>query len=176
MTVSVALRSVSTALAGCMVALGGAWLSPARAQLSWPPGFYRRVNEQRIRYIAADDRMCQVMNGHQMRAFGGTSLVRVVGPRSAYDRDRPSTGTCPWPDGLYREARWKGIWQYLFTVDNQRYYCNITTFQHLRAYMPEDADANQLVLTVPNQSRLGLHRKWSGDCAWPGRDDSGTRQ
>ncbi len=175
MSASVALRSLSMALASCMVTLGSASLSPARAQNTWPPGFYRRVNEYRIRYISEDDRMCQVMNSHQMRAFGGTDQVRIVGSRSTYDRDRPNTGTCPWPDGLYRESRWRGIWQYLFTSDNQRYYCNITTPQHLRAYIPEEAtNANLFVLTVPNRSRLGLHRKWGGDCAWPGRGDNNT--
>ena len=167
MTVSVVLRSISLAVAGCMVSLGGSWMSPAQAQLNWPPGFYRRVNERRIRYISADDRMCQVMNSHQMRAFGGNSLVRVVGSQSQYDRDRPNTGICPWPDGLYRESGWSGIWQNLFTSDGQRYYCNITTSQHLRAYIPPDANANLFVLTVPNNSRLGLHRQWSQDCAWP---------
>ena len=171
MMVSVALRSLSMALAGGMVALGGSFMSPAQAQLNWPPGFYRRVNEQRIRYISADGQMCQVMNGQQMQAFGGATQVRVVGTQSTYDRDRPNTGTCPWPDGLYREARWRGIWQHLFTSDNQRYYCNITTSQHLRSYIPLDAPADLFVHTIPNNSRLGLHREWSGDCAWPGGGD-----
>ncbi|MEM9771000.1 MAG: hypothetical protein AAF889_05285 [Cyanobacteria bacterium P01_D01_bin.73] len=167
MTASIKLRSISAALAGCLVALGGSTISPAEAQQTWPPGFYRRVNERRVRFISEDGRMCQVLNSQQLRAFGGPEQVRLVGSRSQYDRDRPSTGTCPWPDGIYRESRWNGIWQYLFTADNETYYCNITTFPHLQAYIPPEANANQYVLTVPNRSRLGLKRKWGGDCAWP---------
>ncbi|MGD1849485.1 MAG: hypothetical protein ACFCBU_02385, partial [Cyanophyceae cyanobacterium] len=55
------LRSLSAALAGCLVAFGGSALSPAEAQTTWPTGFYRRGNEQRIRDISEDGRMCQVL-------------------------------------------------------------------------------------------------------------------
>ncbi|MEM6503211.1 MAG: hypothetical protein AAF685_15420 [Cyanobacteria bacterium P01_C01_bin.89] len=167
MAVSKTLRSISAALAGCLVAFGGGTLSPVEAQSTWPPGFYRRVNERRIRYISEDGRMCQVLNSQQMRAFGGADQVRLVGSRSQYDQRRTSTGTCPWPDGIYRESRWNGIWQYLYTADSERYYCNITTFPHLQAYIPEGGNANLYILVVPNRSRLGLKRKWGGDCAWP---------
>ena len=139
-----------------------------QAQQNWPPGFYRRTSERTIRWIAPDGQMCTVMNAAQMTAFGGEGVVRVVGSRSTYDRGRRSTGLCPWPNGFYREARWNGIWQLLYSEGQRRYYCNITTRDHLDAY--NDAlDDNTLfiVQTVPDNSRLGFKRQWVGDCVWP---------
>lgn len=137
----------------------------------WPQGFYRRASESKIRWLAprgADNRllMCSVLNSYQMDAFGGASVVRVVGDRSTYTAGREDTGTCPWPDGIYREMRWSGIWQLLFSNGGRRYYCNITTVQHLNAY--SEGGKVPVILTVPNGSKLGLRREWRGDCVWPG--------
>jgi hypothetical protein len=154
-------------MASCAVLVGSA--SPVFAQQSWPPGFYRRTNEQTIRWVAPDGLMCTVLNENQLTAFGGEAVVRVVGSRSTYDRGRQNTGLCPWPDGFYREARWSGIWQLLYSVDRRRYYCNITTRDHLDAYNDalDDENTRISVRTVPNQSRLGFKRDWAGDCVWP---------
>lgn len=143
-----------------------------RPQQSWPAGFYRRISSSTIRWIASDGRMCTVMNRDQLTAFGGDGIVRVVGDRSTFDRGRVNTGICPWPDGIYRESRWSGIWQALYSIGNQRYYCNITTQQHLQAFFLAEDDKNPVILTVPNRSRLGFKRQWAGDCTWPAAPDS----
>lgn len=141
--------------------------SKSEAQQAWPPGFYRRVSDTTIRWIAPDGRMCRVMNRDQLTAFGGDGVVRVVGDRSTFDRGRTDTGLCPWPDGIYRETNWRNIWQFLYSVGNRRYYCNITTQQHLQAFNLIDEQTNPVIHTVPNRSRLGFKREWGGDCVWP---------
>lgn len=104
--------------------------------------------------------MCRVMGTAQLDAFGGEDVVRVVGPKAGFMAGRRDTGICPWPDGIYRETRWRGIWQRLYSIDGNRYYCNITTRDQLSAY-------NTTELPVPNNSRLGWRRSWRGDCVWP---------
>ncbi|RFP62821.1 MAG: hypothetical protein BJG00_002585 [Limnothrix sp. CACIAM 69d] len=145
---------------------------PSNAQQSWPPGFYRRISDSNVRWVAGDGRMCRVMNRDQLTAFGGDGVVRVVGDRSTFDRGRTDTGICPWPDGIYRESNWRNIWQLLYTVGSRRYYCNITTQQQLQAYNLADEQTNPVILTVPNRSRLGFKREWAGDCVWPNVGDN----
>lgn len=168
------LRKVGGVLLGAIAtgAVLGVGAGPGAAQETWPPGFYRRTNESTVRWLSPDGRlMCRVMNNAQMDAFGGEGVVRVVGPKAGFMAGRRDTGICPWPDGIYREQRWQSIWQLLYSVGNNRYYCNITTRQQLNAYDLLDEATSPLVMTVPNTSRLGWRRTWRGDCVWPEAGD-----
>lgn len=135
----------------------------------WPAGFYRRTSETTVRYLDGQKRMCTVMNRDQLAAFGGDGIVRVVGPRSGFMNGRTDTGICPWPDGLYRERSWT-TWQALYSGGNRRYYCNIVTREHLNAFFLAVPDGKvPLITTLPDRSRLGWRRDWTGDCVWPER-------